>query len=195
MNDALSTATEPPSRGQPNPPEVRSLVLVGMMGSGKTTVGRLVAERLGRAYFDNDDLVRAIAGEEPAAIRSNRGETVLHDFEATALERAMAGSDGVVASAAAAVVEEPASRAVLDDADVVWLRARPETLSERIGSGLGRRDEATDPEWLAGRAHSRQQLYADVADLIIDVDDLSATAAADQIVSWIAARTAPSRRA
>src|SRR5262245_1712892 len=195
MNDALAESVGAHDDGQPSPTDVRHLVLVGMMGSGKTTVGRLVADRLGRPYLDNDDLVRAIAGDEPAAIRNRKGEAALHDFEAAALDRAMAGTDQVVASAAAAVVEEPVSRASLEPADVVWLRARPETLSERIGSGLGRRDEATDPEWLAGRARSRQQLYADVADLIIDVDDLSATAAADQIVSWIAARTAPSRRA
>jgi shikimate kinase len=160
------------------------------MGSGKTTVGRLVAARLGRPYLDNDDLVRTITGEEPAAIRSSQGETVLHDFEATALDQALAGDEHVVASAAAAVVEEAPSRAALDSADVVWLRARPETLSARIGSGLGRRDEATDPEWLAGRAHSRQRLYADVADLIIDVDDLSPNAIADEIVGWIANREA-----
>src|SRR3954447_18056818 len=150
MNDALSAAARTPDEGRPHGSVSRHLVLVGMMGSGKTTVGRLVAERLGRAYLDNDALVRAIAGEEPAGIRNNQGETVLHDLEATALRRALAGSDQVVASAAAAVVEEPGSRAVLDDADVVWLRARPETLGRRIGSGLGRRDEATDLGWLAG---------------------------------------------
>src|SRR3954454_10298156 len=116
MNDALGATARTPDEGRPNASVGRHLVLVGMMGSGKTTVGRLVAERLERAYVDNDALVRAIAGEEPAAIRYNRGETVLHDFEATALRRALAGSDLVVASAAAAVVEEPRSRAVLDDA-------------------------------------------------------------------------------
>src|SRR6478735_8271049 len=141
MNDALSTTTRVPDDGRPSPSDTRHLVLVGMMGSGKTTVGRLVAERLGRPYLDNDDLVRAIAGDEPAAIRNSQGETVLHDFEAAALDRAMAGADRVVASAAAAVVEEAPSRATLKDANVVWLRARPETLSARIGSGLGRRDE------------------------------------------------------
>src|SRR5689334_6015144 len=105
MNDALSTTARAP--GRPAAPDSRHLVLIGMMGSGKTTVGRLVAERLGRPYLDNDDLVRAIAGEEPAAIRNSQGETVLHDFEAAALERAISGRDGVVASAAAAVVEAP----------------------------------------------------------------------------------------
>jgi shikimate kinase len=159
-----------------------------MMGSGKTTVGRLVAERLGRPYLDNDDLVRDIAGDEPARIRKAQGESVLHDFEATALDRALAERDPVVASAAAAVVEEAPSRAALDHADVVWLRARPQTLSERIGSGLGRRGEATDPKWLAGRARSREGLYADVADLIIDVDDRTPAQVATEIAAWVSGR-------
>jgi shikimate kinase len=195
MNDAVTAPTHSSSDGPPSASQPRALVLVGMMGSGKTTVGRLVAARLGRPYLDNDDLVRTITGEEPAAIRSSQGEIVLHDFEATALDQALAGDEHVVASAAAAVVEEAPSREALDNADVVWLRARPETLSARIGSGLGRRDEATDPEWLAGRAHSRQRLYADVADLIIDVDDLSPNAIADEIVGWIANREAEAQGA
>src|SRR5262249_43933319 len=152
--DPGTQRTADPSE-RPEPSLGRHLVLVGMMGSGKTTVGRMVAERLGRRYLDNDDLVRSIAGEEPAAIWPNQGEAALHEFEAAALDRALATPADTVASAAAAVVVEPASRAALESASVVWLRARPSTLRARIGTGDGRRDEATDADWLAHRAQAR----------------------------------------
>ena len=61
------------------------IVLIGMMGSGKSTVGRLVAERIGWRYVDNDDVVRALSGREPAEIATDDGEDALHAFEAEAL--------------------------------------------------------------------------------------------------------------
>ena len=67
---------------------------------------------------------------------------------------------------------------------MVWLRARPETLRARIGSGAGRRKEATDLGWLRQQAAAREALYAGVADLVIDVDDLTPEAVADDILRW-----------
>jgi shikimate kinase len=160
-----------------------------MMGSGKTTVGRLVAGQLGRRYLDNDDLVRSLSGLEPEVVWQRDGEVVLHQFEAAALEQALASAEPIVAGAAAAVVLEEPSRAALagTDVGVVWLRARPATLSARIGTGMGRRHEATDPQWLAAAAHSRQQLYKAVADLTIDVDERPPEEVADQIAAWVTA--------
>ena len=88
------------------------LILVGMMGSGKTTVGRLLAERSHRPYLDNDDLVRAMSGREPWTIRAEDGEAALHDIESSAFERAMAAPPPVIVGAAAGVID-----------DRMWLRA------------------------------------------------------------------------
>jgi shikimate kinase len=152
-------------------PPPKRIVLVGMMGSGKTTVGRLLAERLGRAYLDNDDLVRELAGREPARVAADDGEHALHVLEAAALLHALGSDDAAVVSAAAWVVLDPACRAALTaEPGVVYLRAQPETLLARIGSGHGRRPDATDQRWLAHRALERDSEYRSLARLTIDVD-------------------------
>src|SRR5687768_12906808 len=123
-------------------PSIERIVLIGMMGSGKTTVGRLLAERIGWRYVDNDDVVRELSGREPAAIAADDGEDALHAFEAKALLAALADGSRIVVGAAAWVVLDEVSReALARERGVVYLRARPETLRERIGSGRGRRSD------------------------------------------------------
>jgi shikimate kinase len=158
------------------------IFLLGMMGAGKSTVGRALAERLGRPFLDNDALVRAQTGREAALIEAVDGEAALHEAEAAAFRAAAARPDPVVIGVAGAVVEDPAERARLAEAGyVVWLRARPETLRARIGSGIGRRAEATDLAWLTARAREREPVYDAAADLVIDVDDRPVEAIVDSI--------------
>lgn len=162
------------------------VVLVGMMGSGKTTVGRLLAERTGWVYADNDELVRRMSGREPAEIKDADGEDALHGHETAALLDALrTPGPAIVGAAAAVVLDDDATRALHASAQVVWLRARPETLRARIGSGAGRREEATDVAWLTRQAEAREQLYADLADLTIDVDQLTPEGVADRIIDQL----------
>ena len=162
------------------------IVLIGMMGSGKSTVGRLVAERIGWRYVDNDDVVRALAGREPAEIATDDGEDALHAFEAEALLVTLRSETGVVVSAAAWVVLDDACReALAEEPHVIYLRARPETLRQRIGSGGGRRSDATDERWLEHRAQERDALYQALARLTIDVDEDPPESVADAIVTEI----------
>ncbi len=162
------------------------LVLVGMMGSGKTTVGRVLADRTGWAYADNDELVRRMSGREPAEIKDTDGEDALHEVETAALLDALRTPGPVIVGAAAAVVlDATAVRSLGAGAQVVWLRARPETLRARIGSGAGRREEATDVAWLTRQAEAREQLYADLADLTVDVDHLTPEDVAERIIGQL----------
>jgi shikimate kinase len=102
--------------------------------------------------------------------------------------------DGPIIGAAAWAVEDPSASALLRDHDgVVWLRARPETLRARIGSGLGRRVEATDHEWLTRQASAREDKYAAVADLVINVDEKAPETVADDILGWWQASTIADR--
>ena len=92
----------------------------------------------------------------------------------------------VVVSAAAWVVLDEACRAALvREANVVYLRAHPETLRARIGSGSGRRADATDLSWLEHRFRERDELYQALARYTIDVDERSPDAIADSIVSEV----------
>ena len=166
----------------------RIVVLVGMMGAGKSTVGRAISRRTGWRYVDNDDLVRSLSGRDATEIRAIDGEDVLHAIEDEAFDASLALEPPVIVGAAAAVVLDPTARARLRSGPyTVWLRARPETLRARVGSGAGRRVEATDTGWLAARAAEREPLYAEVASLIVDVDDRSPDQVADLILAGLSA--------
>jgi shikimate kinase len=163
------------------------ILLVGMMGAGKTTIGRELGARLGRPFLDNDRLVRGLTGREPAEIDATDGEDALHEAEIAAFHAAVAEPGPAIIAVAGAVVDVPTERARLRDAGVVvWLRARPETLRARIGSGAGRRDEATDLAWIARRAAEREPAYAEVADVIVDVDAAGAEETAARILERLA---------
>jgi shikimate kinase len=159
------------------------IVLIGMMGSGKSTVGRLLAARCGWRYVDNDEDVRRLTDQEPTQVISSGGEEELHAAEAAAFLDALAGPGRVVIAAAAAVVLDTACSAALrDQSTVVYLRARPETLRRRIGSGSGRRRDATDVRWLEARALERDDAYRAVATISVDVDAIEPDVVVELIV-------------
>jgi len=163
-----------------------TIVLVGMMGSGKTTVGGALAQRTGWRYLDNDELVRAVSGRASEDIDAAEGEDALHRAEADALRHALAMPPPLVVGAAAWVVTDAASVALLRAAPaVVYLRARPETLRARIGAGAGRRDDATDLAWLRARHEERDTTYRTIANLTIDTDDLDATAIVGRVLAHL----------
>ena len=154
------------------------------MGSGKTTVGRELSTQMGWPYVDNDDVLREQTGREPAEIRATEGEDVLHLAESDALDAALGMKPPAIIGVAAAAVLDPAAREALrEGGHVVWLRARPETLFDRISKGPtgGRREDAADLDWLRKRAREREMLYASVASQIVDVDDRSPREVAGEI--------------
>ena len=168
--------------------EAGVVVLLGMMGSGKTTVGRALAARTGWRYVDNDELVRLVSGRAPQEIDASEGEDALHRAEAQALRRALTAPPPLIVGAAAWVVTDPDSVELLRVAPaVVYLRTQPETLRARIGRGDGRRDDATDLAWLQARHAQRDAVYRELANLTIDTDELAADAVAGLIVEALGA--------
>jgi shikimate kinase len=151
------------------------VVLVGMMGSGKSTVGRRVAERLGRPFRDSDDDIEAQTGRTVRQIWEEEGEPAFRKLEAQALRDALASPEPSVIAAAGGTVLDPANRDAMKDAGtVVWLRGRPETLAQRVGRKDHRPLLAGDPEAVLRRlAEERMPLYGVLADVVVDIDDLS----------------------
>lgn len=168
------------------------LVLVGMMGTGKTTVGRDVAAALGRAFVDVDAEVEAEAGRTVPAIFAAGGEPAFRRLEEEALARVLAGSDPAVVATGGGAVLEPGNRRALAPHLVVWLRARPETLAGRL-AGDGGRPLLADGgdvdllDRLRALAAERADLYAEVADHVVDVDGLDPAGAADAVRAAVAA--------
>jgi shikimate kinase len=110
----------------------RHVVLIGLMASGKTTVGRMLARRLGRAFVDNDVALEARNGRSAREIAAAEGADALHRYEAEALVAALGGAVPAVIAAAAAAPLEPLAAAELAAHDVVYLCASPAVLVARL---------------------------------------------------------------
>ncbi|HEY1652073.1 MAG TPA: shikimate kinase [Acidimicrobiales bacterium] len=162
----------------------RRILLVGMMGAGKTTTGQLVAHRLGWDYRDSDADVETTTGLTVPELFARDGEAAFRKAEAQVLGTACAAERPAVISVAGGAVLNPDNRRLIrDSGTVIWLRARPQKLADRVGDGAGRPLLGDDPgAALAHLAEERAPYYAEVADAVIDVDDLSPDEVADRVL-------------
>jgi shikimate kinase len=130
-----------------NDGNVRPLVLVGFMGTGKTTVGRNLALRLGRRFVDLDDVITARAGRTIPEIFRAEGEAAFRRLEHAALDATLREVDAVIATGGGAACREENLAMMLDRAHVVALWASPEEVIRRTGQSSGRPmlDGAADP--------------------------------------------------
>lgn len=164
-----------------------NLVLIGMRGAGKSTVGRIVADRLQRHYIDTDEMVVAAAGVSIRKLFEMRGEARFRRFEQQAIAEACGRPESVIAVGGGAVLFSGNRENISRDNVVVWLRATPETLARRITA------QQQSPDWrpalsslplldeLRMLVSVRRPYYAETANITIDVDALSANGVADQV--------------
>jgi len=170
----------------------RHLVLVGLMGTGKSTVGSLVAARLGWPYRDGDAMLEAATGQTATVLRDAEGAETLHRAESRVLQEALGSDVPSVIGAAAAVVDDPACRAALraPGVAVAWLRADPAVLGRRFaaaagGEGAYRPAYGEDPTaFLAAQARHRAARFVACRPLVVvDTGRLTSAAAAERIVA------------
>jgi shikimate kinase len=140
----------------------RHIVLVGLMGSGKTTVGRSLADALALPFFDSDASIEQERGATVRALADEIGVEAMHELEAAHLLRALAAPGPDVIAAAASTIDDPACRAALGARDVttVWLRADPAVLANRFERERHRPRFGRSPAGLlADQARQRDALF------------------------------------
>lgn len=146
----------------------RHIVLIGMMGAGKTTVGRLLAARLGRPFWDNDEALQRATEKTAAAVQEAGGQAALHRLEDRLLRDALATSTPTVFAAAGSVVLDPE---VVGSAVTVWLRASAATEAANVArSGQSHRPLPAEPTIALQQLESeREPLYRRMADVVVEV--------------------------
>ena len=159
------------------------ITLTGFMGSGKTTVGKVLADFLGCPFMDLDDLIVKKAGKSIPEIFAQDGEPAFRQLEARLLRQTVEKytENTVVLALGGGAITAPASAALLREKTVcIYLRATLETLLSRLeGETAGR--PLADAS-LATRLAEREPLYEQTAHVIIDTDGLSPDEVADEII-------------
>ncbi len=158
------------------------------MGSGKTTVGQLVADRLDRPFSDSDAWLVRRTGRNAREIERSEGLDHLHRLEAEHLLEVLAAEPPPVVAAAASVVDDDACRRRLagTGVTVVWLRASAATLVARYPAGAHRPLHDSSPATLVPDQLARRgPILAGLADLVVDVDDLTPDAIAGAIQAYL----------
>jgi shikimate kinase len=165
------------------------ILLVGMMGSGKSTVGRLLATRSGWPYVDNDDLVRRVAGTTAREVLARHGEDRMRTAEAEALRLGLETPTPSIIGIAAGTILDPAHRERLSRNGIVaWLQADPAVLAERAVGGSHRPWLDGDAEaWMRETGAERNPLYRSIADLTVDTGASSAEEVARDLHRRLAA--------
>ena len=141
-----------------------------MMGAGKTTLGRRLARKLGRPFLDSDQQVEARTGRTVREIFEADGEPAFRALETEALADALdTASPSIIAAAGGTVLSEENRARMRAAGRVIWLRADPDVLAERVRNGVHRPLLAEDPAQVLHHLDAtRRELYEDVADHVVD---------------------------
>lgn len=154
----------------------RPITLVGLMGVGKTTIGRRLASRLSRPFLDADAEVESAAGRTVAEIFADFGEAAFRDGERKVIARLLDEPKPVVLALGGGAFMDPDTRALIKERAIsVWLKADVDTLFERVMRKPGQRPllETEDPRAVLERLHAeRAPVYAQ-ADIVVDSDAAS----------------------
>ena len=171
----------------------RSLVLIGLMGAGKTSIGRRLAARLGLPFRDADAEIELAAGCTIPELFDRYGEKDFRDGERRVIRRLLAGDPLVLATGGGAYMDPQTRAAIRTDAASVWLRCKLATLVRRVSSRNNRPLlQSGDPaEILAGLMEKRHPIYAE-ADLVVDCGDehpdITTTKVLEALFAWHPAR-------
>ena len=164
----------------------RSLYLVGMMGSGKTSTGRPLAERLGYGFVDADAVIEQAAGCSIPEIFDRDGEAGFRSLESQVLS-AISQRHSLVVATGGGVVTQPENWGLLHSGIVIWLDVVPDQLLQRLNADSTERPllQTADPEAaLNALLNERRPLYAE-ADLTVVINEETPETVADGILQLL----------
>ncbi|MFD3441262.1 shikimate kinase [Streptomyces sp. NPDC058685] len=158
------------------------IVLVGPMGSGKSTVGALLAEQLGVAYRDTDADIVASEGREISDLFVDEGEPYFRELERAAVRDAVAAHTGVLSLGGGAVLDD-ATRELLTGLPVVYLSMEVEEAVRRVGLNQARPLLAVNPrkQWRE-LMDARRHLYTEVARVVVATDERTPAEVAEAVL-------------
>jgi len=165
----------------------RNLVLIGMMGTGKSTVGRLLAARLGRPFADTDAAVELATGTSVAETFEHVGERGFRALESEQVRRFAALRGQVLAVGGGAVLDRSNVTFLRATGDLVLLDAAPEELAVRVGGHEGRPLLATaeDPVMrIAALRAERDEIYLAAAAHLVDTTQRTPAEVAALVLDW-----------
>lgn len=168
---------------QPNPAGDRVIVLVGLMGAGKTTVGRRLAARLGVPFVDADSEIERAAGMSIPEIFEQHGEAAFREGERKVISRLLDESGGVLATGGGAYMDAETRENISRHGVSVWLRADVELLLKRVQRRNNRPllQQGDPRETMTRLRDERYPVYAE-ADIVVDSTDVPHEQVVDTIV-------------
>lgn len=155
--------------------DTRPIALIGLPGSGKSTVGRLVASRLECGWVDLDERIESEAGASIPELFDRHGEPEFRRREAEALDAVLASRPGVISCGGGIATTPSARRRLADECRAVWLEVTPDQATRRLGSGATRRPLLRDDPAgrLATLLDERAPHYAAIACARVSTDGLN----------------------
>ena len=164
----------------------RPLVLVGLMGAGKSKIGRQISTDFEIPFIDTDDEIEKVAGMSIAAIFDLYGEDKFREIEAREIKHLLEGKPAVISTGGGAYMQQETRQIINQLGLSVWLKAAPETLAGRISNTDSRPLlKGKDPvKVLQELAKQRYPIYQN-AELVIDTDGLSLTKAIEKVKTTI----------
>tara|TARA_R110000850_G_scaffold22504_28_gene66689 strand:- start:1106 stop:1660 length:555 start_codon:yes stop_codon:yes gene_type:complete len=153
----------------------RNLILIGFMGTGKTTIGKQVAKSLGFRFVDTDQLISQKAGKSIPDIFEDEGEETFRELETDVLQGCAAAENQVIATGGG-IVTKTTNHAILKQVGyVIWLQASPETIYDRVRRNRNRPLLQTeDPEkTIRDLMEQRVGLYEAAQDMAVTTDGLT----------------------
>ncbi len=162
-----------------------NIVLIGFMGTGKTTIGRLLAKKLGRKFIETDSVIERLAGKSIPQIFQSDGEIAFRELEIEAIKENARSKRAVIAGGGGIVLNKINVDRLKENGKVVYLTATPREIIKRVASGAGQRPllEADNPA-LAVRdlLRFRKPFYERSSDITINTANPNIETIAGQII-------------